>query len=222
MEWALGRGAGAWAQTARSAILPTGTMADSEAQIIEAVLHGDVDRFAELVDAHQAQAIRVAFSFLGDYEEARDVAQDAFVDAYRSLGRFRGRAKFSTWLYRIVINGCKDARRRQARQPAVVAAVGDPEAAADDGLFVVDVHDPSAGPSDQLAHQELSRRISQAIEQLPDKQREAFVLHHLHGLALADVADVMGCRVGTVKSHVFRATEQLKQRLESLVGHEGS
>ena len=196
-------------------------MADRDTDAIRAVLHGDTDRFADLVNTYQAQAIRMAFSFLGNYEAARDVAQDAFVDPYRCLGSFRGHSRFSTWLYRIIINGCKDACRRRARQPAVAASVGDPDSVvADDGLFVVDVDDTAAGPSDQLANQELSRRLSDAIGHLPEKQREAFVLHHLHGLALEEVADVMGCRTGTVKSHVFRATASLRTSLHPWVSHE--
>ena len=187
---------------------------DRDAEAIRAVLQGDTDRIADLVDAYQAQAVRMAFSFLGDYEEARDVAQDAFVDAYRALRRFRRQSKFSTWLYRIVINGCKDACRRRAHRPLVVASIGEPDVAnTDGGLFVVDVDDPAAGPGDQLANRELSNQLSAAIARLPGKQQEAFILHHLHGMALEEVADVMGCRTGTVKSHVFRAMEALRGAL---------
>ena len=195
-------------------ILPS-TMAGEESEIIRAVLNGAVDRYAELVERYQEPAIRLAFSFLGHYEDARDVSQDAFVSAYQSLGRFRRAARFSTWLYRIVVNKCKDARRRKARQPMAVARVGargdddDP----DTGLFVVDVPDPGAGAGDQLAAKELSRQVSLAIAGLPMSQRTAFLLHHVHGLPLEEAAGVMGCRIGTVKSHVFRATAALRQRL---------
>ncbi|MBI2496080.1 MAG: sigma-70 family RNA polymerase sigma factor [Candidatus Omnitrophica bacterium] len=82
---------------------------EEEEEVIQAVLRGDVDRYAELVDKYQAWARRVAFSLLGNYEDARDASQEAFVSAYRSLGRFRASAAFSTWLYRIVVNECKDA-----------------------------------------------------------------------------------------------------------------
>ena len=198
-------------------------MAESDAETIRAVLSGDVDRYAELVEKYHGQAIRLAFSFLGNYEDARDVSQDAFVSAYRSLGRFRAASRFSTWLYRIVVNKCKDACRRRARQPATVASVGtsEPEADPDDGLFVVDVADPGADPSGRLAHRELARALSDAIGELSLKQRAAFVLHHVHGLSLEEASGVMGCRVGTVKSHVFRATESLRRRLTPWVEREG-
>lgn len=192
-------------------------MAGSDAQTIQAVLEGDVDRFAELVDRYQEHALKLAFSLLGNYEDAKDASQEAFVSAYRSLRRFRGGAKFSTWLYRIVVNECKDVYKRRAHQPVVVAGVGSPrhwrgEPDPDqNGVLFVDVEDPAAGPSDQLANRELGHRLSAAIAGLPMKQRTAFLLHHVHGLPLAEVASVMRCRLGTVKSHIFRATDHLKE-----------
>ena len=193
---------------------PTPEQGD-EGAIIHAVLNGAVDRYAELVAQHQDLALRVALSLLGNYEDAKDVSQEAFVHAYRSLRRFRQGSRFSTWLYRIVVNACKDASRRRARRPQVVARVGQPDPGVDhaDGLFVVEVDDPTADPSDQAANQELSHHLSQAIQELPMKQRTAFAMHHLNGLTLDEVASVMGCRVGTVKAHVFRAAARLRVRL---------
>jgi RNA polymerase sigma-70 factor (ECF subfamily) len=194
----------------------------SDAQVIAAVLDGAIDRYAELVEKYQDQAIRLAFSLLGDYEDAREVSQEAFVAAYRALGRFRGEAKFSTWLHRIVVNGCKDAWRRQRRRPSIAATIASqpPSDAGDQGLFV-DVDDPVAGPREQLANRELSRRISDGIQGLPMKQRAAFLLHHVEGLPLEEVARVMRCRIGTVKSHVFRATMRLRQELAPWAAREG-
>ncbi|MBI3318976.1 MAG: RNA polymerase sigma factor [Candidatus Omnitrophica bacterium] len=194
-------------------------MAGSDTEIIQAVLQGDVDRFAELVDKYQGLVFRVALSFLGHHEDAKDASQEAFVSAYRSLRRFRGGATFSTWLYRIVVNECKDTFKRRSRQPAVAATVDqpDPRRDVDEGLFI-DVDDPTANPSDQLANRELSQRLSQAIGALPMKQQRAFALHHLHGLTLEEVAGIMQCRVGTVKSHVFRATESLRMQLTPWLG----
>ena len=192
----------------------TERMAEADADIIRAVLSGEVDRYAALVERYQAPTIRVAFSLLGNCEEARDVAQEAWVSAYRALGHFRGRAKFSTWLYRIVINKCKDASKRRARQPAIVGRVGWSDASMDatETLFV-DPEDPTANPSDHAANHELSRQLSAAIGTLSGHQLTVFVLHHLHGLTLEAVAETLGCRVGTVKSHLFRATKQLRRQL---------
>jgi len=195
-------------------------MAGSDADIIQAVLNGDADRYAELVDKYQETALNVAFSLLGNEEDAKDASQEAFVSAFRSLRHFRGGAKFSTWLYRIVVNECKDVYKRRARQPLVVAAVGsprqqrgEPDADLDGAGLFVDVEDSAANPRDQLANRELGRQLSSAIGRLPMKQRTAFLLHHVHGLPLEEVASVMHCRLGTVKSHVFRATHHLQEAL---------
>jgi RNA polymerase sigma-70 factor (ECF subfamily) len=189
-------------------------MVDSDAETIRVVLAGDVDRYAELVDRYQDRAIRLAFSFVGNYEDARDVAQDAFVSAYRSLGRFRGAARFSTWLYRIVVNRCKDVHRFRARHPVIPVGVGGAGEDAEGGesLFV-DAPDPRPGPSDQAVNRELSHRLTAAIRELPMNQRAAFLLHHVHGLSVEEAARIMGCRSGTVKSHLFRATSSLRERL---------
>jgi RNA polymerase sigma-70 factor (ECF subfamily) len=194
-------------------VILSAEMAQSDTDTIKAVLDGNVDRYAELVDKYQQQALKVAFSLLGNYEDARDVSQEAFISAYRSLGRFRSRAKFSTWLYRILINECKDFYRRRARRPLVVARLEASDPEADGTCLFVEVDDPAADPREQVANRELGRQLSSAIEALPMKQRTAFVLRHLHGLPLEEVAEAMRCRLGTVKSHVFRASQQLRARL---------
>lgn len=188
-------------------------MAERDAETIHAVLNGDVDRYAELVDTYQGPTFRLAFSLLGNSEDAKDASQEAFVNAYRSLARFRGRAAFSTWLYRIVVNECKDMQKRNSRQPIGVARVAHSNGYDPDETIFVDVEDPAANPGDQVEILELSRRLSGTIGSLPMKQRTAFVLHNLHGLTLEEVASVMRCRIGTVKSHVFRATAHLRAQL---------
>ena len=197
-------------------------MVGSDADAIRSVLAGDVDRYAELVDKYQAHAIRLAFSFLGNYEDARDASQDAFVSAYRALGRFQSRATFSTWLYRIVINSCKDTVRRRQRRPTVAVRLGPASDVDDSENLFIDAPDPGAGPGEQLANRELGLQLTRAIGTLPMKQRSAFILHQVHGMTLQETADVMGCRTGTVKAHVFRATEALRAQLEPWQAQERS
>jgi len=179
----------------------------SDSDVIKAVLRGEIERYAELVDRYQRTAIQVAFSFVGNYEDAKELSQNGFVKAYQHLRWFRGQAKFSTWLFRIIVNECKDFFRRRGRQPTVVALSPDPDV---DGQALFDVVDSGADPRDELANKELASTLTKAIEGLPMQQRTAFVLHHLHGMALEELSDVMRCRVGTVKSHLFRATERLR------------
>ncbi len=186
----------------------------SDDEVIEAVLHGDIDRYAELVTRYQAAAWRMAYSFVGNLEDAKELSQNGFVKAYQHLGQFRGRSKFSTWLYRIVANECKDFFKRKARQPAVVSLDPDPER---DDPVLFDLADDAGGPRDVLANRELATELGMAIQQLYGNQRAAFILHHLNGLSLEETAHIMGCRVGTVKAHLFRACEKLRIHLTPYV-----
>ncbi len=198
-------------------------MADSDTDAVRAVLDGDTDRYAELVDRYQGPTLRLAFSLLNNYDDARDVSQDAFVSAYQALGRFRGAARFSTWFYRIVVNKCHDALRARLRRPQAVSGVGEPDPGANGaGWFMVDVEDPAAGPRDDVASRELAHELQRAIQDLSAHQRMVFMLHHMNGHSLEDVAGMMGCRVGTVKSHLFRAVESLRRRLAPRAGTGGT
>ncbi len=188
-------------------------VAPDEAETIRAVLAGDVDRFGELVDRYQGQALRVAFSLLGNHEDAEDVAQEAFVNAFRSLASFRHGAKFSTWLYRIVVNQCKDRLRRRTRgEGAGSAGAGSAAGDVEPGLFA-EAPDPNADAGRHVRARELADTINRAIGGLSANQRTAFLMHYVHELPLKEVAEVMGCRVGTVKSHLFRATRGLQRQL---------
>ncbi|MBI3087949.1 MAG: sigma-70 family RNA polymerase sigma factor [Candidatus Omnitrophica bacterium] len=182
----------------------------SDADIIEAVLRGETDRYAELVTRYQLAAWKLAYSFIGNVEDAKDVSQNGFVKAYQHLRDFRGRAKFSTWLYRIIVNECKDFFKRQARRPAAASLVAE---SYDDESVVFELADPGGTPHQILVDRELAVQLNQAIQMLPHQQQTAFILHHLHGIAVEDVAQMMDCRAGTVKAHLFRACEQLRARL---------
>jgi RNA polymerase sigma-70 factor (ECF subfamily) len=195
-----------------SVILPA-EMVESDWEVVQAVLRGEIDRYAELVDKYQDQTTRLAFSMLGNYEDAKDASQEAFVSAYRSLGRFRGHAKFSTWLYRIVVNECKDVYKTRARRPQATISIGPSDPDTEEAGLFAEVEDPRANPGSELSARELGRALSAAIGRLPLKQRTAFVLHHLHGCPLDEVAAIMRCRVGTVKTHIFRAAERLRESL---------
>lgn len=182
----------------------------SDAEVIAAVLRGDVDRYAELVTRYQPAAWKLAYSFVGNWDDAKELSQNGFVKAYQHLRAFRKQAKFSTWLYRIVVNECKDFFKRKARRPRMVPLGSDENP---DEAIVFEVADPAGGPSEVLASRELARRVQEAVGELADQQRTAFRLHHLNGLSLEETADVMKCRVGTVKAHLFRACERLRAAL---------
>ena len=190
---------------------------DPDLEIIEAVLQGDRERYGELVSRYQLAAWKLAYSFVGNMEEAKDISQNGFVKAYHHLRQFRKDAKFSTWLYRIIANECKDFLRQQGRQPELVSLSEDP--VADDPL-PFDLPDPALDPRQTAHNRELAGRLAQAIGRLPMKQKSAFVLHHLNGLPLQEISQVMGCRLGTVKVHLFRATETLRISIEPFLSTE--
>ena len=186
----------------------------SDAEIIDAVLGGDIERYAELVTQYQHGAWRLAYSLVGNMDDAKELSQNAFVKAYRHLGRFRRTARFSTWLYRIVVNECKDFFRARARRLQFVTPAGGLDS---EDATVFEVADPAGTPRDAALDRELAAHLSAAIRRLPDRQREAFVLCHLQDLPLAEAAEIMGCRLGTVKAHLFRAGEALRQALTPLL-----
>lgn len=182
-------------------------------EIIRAVCAGDTEDFAELVEKYQAMAIRVAFSLLGNEQDAKDVAQEAFISAYQALPRFRGGAKFSTWLYRIIANKCKDVYRKRSRTADSWLRISSADSGGNED-YIMEIQDPQPEPALKLFSREAAEALNEAVSQLPLKQRMAFVFYHLHGMALNEVAEVMQCRVGTVKSHVFRPTKTLKVSMQ--------
>ena len=193
------------------------TNVPSDGEIIQAVLAGDTGRYAQLVDRYQRAAWKLAYSFLGNMQDSEEISQNSFVKAYRNLRRFKGKSKFYTWLYRIILNECKDLLRHRRRRPQTVPLDGEPE---DPSLF--EPADTGASPREQAGNRELAVMLTRLIRQLPEKQQTAFVLHHVQGLTIEEASRVMGCRAGTVKSHLFRATERLRSSLEpKLLAQEG-
>lgn len=184
--------------------------------VIQAVLGGETDRYAELVDRYRSAALNLAFSFVGDAEDAKELSQNGFVKAYRSLRRFRGRARFSTWLYRIVANECKDHLRRKAREPQRLPLFSGGIDSDGEAPPAAEPADPSVGPRQAASDREMAEAIRQAAEKLPMKQRTAFVLHYMNGLTAPEIAEIMGTRPGTVKSHLFRAAEAIRIQMEPL------
>ncbi len=186
-----------------------GTLSAADREAIEAVLRGDIERYAELVNRYRQTAWKLAYSLIGNFEDARELSQNSFVKAYRHLRRFRKQAAFSTWLYRIVLNECRDFFRRKARQPEMFSL----SKLDDEETSVFEPADPGSTPRDAAENRALAAMLTKLIRQLPKQQQTAFVLHQVHGFSLEETARVMGCRAGTVKAHLFRAMEKLRLAL---------
>jgi RNA polymerase sigma-70 factor (ECF subfamily) len=175
-----------------------GSPEPQDGHVVAIVLGGDSEAFSVLVERYDRAVYHLAYRMLHDVEEARDVTQEAFFKAYRSLRTFKPGAKFSTWIFSIAYHACCDRLNRRHRMSSEEL----PERA-----------DPSPGPEYQAIALDDARRLREAIDALPDKYRAAITLYHLQGKQYDEIAQVLGLPMGTVKTHLFRAKEQLRKLL---------
>jgi RNA polymerase sigma-70 factor, ECF subfamily len=177
-------------------------------QLVALAQKGDQAAFEELVQRHQQKAYRIAFDFARDREEAKDLSQEAFLRAYTHLSNFDGRSGFYTWFYRILVNICLDYKRRQKRAPAEEfneTIENQIEPSHPTGNLVT--------PDQQVIAGQLSRKVGEALESLPPKQRTAFILKNHQGLSIREIAEIMQTAEGTVKVHLHRAVRALREDL---------
>ena len=178
---------------------------DEELRLIRRVQAGDAEAFEDLVRAHEKTVYNLALRMTGHPQDAEDMAQEAFLKAYRSLGEFRGESKFSVWLYRIVSNVCLDHLRRQSRRPAASLTAEDEEGEETQW----DVPDESLSP-ERLLEQKLTREaVQKGLAALPDEQRQILLLREIHGLSYEEIGEILSLEPGTVKSRIFRARKRL-------------
>ena len=179
----------------------------TDEELVARAISGDADSFNELVHRWERPIYALAYRQIGREEDARDVCQETFLRAYRALGGFRGQAKFSSWLYRIALNLCRDWVRRERRTPVVQP----PED--------VDLSDLAAarGPSetieDLVARKDLAKTVERAMARLPEEQRTAIVLKEYHGLTFQEIADIVGCPLSTVKTRLYQGLTVLRREL---------
>ncbi|HKY22083.1 MAG TPA: sigma-70 family RNA polymerase sigma factor [Vicinamibacterales bacterium] len=168
---------------------------------------GDTDSFNHLVKRWERPIFALAYRTLGREEDARDVTQETFLRAFRALGGFKGDAKFSSWLYRIALNLCRDWIRKDRRTPLVAVA---------DGVeleHLAGVGGPTETVEDLAARTELSAVVQKAMEKLPAEQRQAIILKEYHGLTFQEIADLMKCPLSTVKTRVYQGLSTLRKEL---------
>jgi RNA polymerase sigma-70 factor, ECF subfamily len=175
--------------------------APDERELILRAKEGSRDAFRLLVERHMKGAYDIAHHFLGDHEDAQDIAQEAFVRVHRSLGSFRGEALFGTWLYRIVTNLAMN-RLRQKKSRARFEVRSDEAPAGDQGR---------AGPESDRP--DLAGHVEKALHELPTLQRAVVMLRHLNGLSTREVSSILNCSEGTVKVHLHRGLKKMKRML---------
>ncbi len=185
----------ALAEAPRIERLPSGP---EDGDLVAMTLGGNPEAFATLVERYDRAVYHLAYRTLHDVEEARDVAQESFFKAFRSLRTFKPGAKFSTWIFAIAYHACCDRLNRRKRYSNEEL----PERA-----------DASAGPEHQAIAGDDARRVRAAIDALPEKYRSVITLYHLQGKQYEEIAQVLGLPMGTVKTHLFRAKEHLRKLL---------
>lgn len=171
---------------------------------------GDLESFNQLVLRWERPIYALAYRVIGREEDARDVCQETFLRAFRALQGFKGEAKFSSWVYRIALNLCRDWMRRQRRAPTVQMPDGvEPqELAAERG--------PAESIEDLVSRRELSLVVGRAMALLPDEQRTAIVLKEYHGMTFQEIAELQGCPLSTVKTRVYQGLTVLRRHLEDV------
>src|SRR3989338_6623182 len=194
------------------------TTALSDEALVMKARQGDRDAFGVLVRRYQAQAILIAQSVLKNFELSKDASQNAFAKAYFGLSRFRGEAKFKTWLFRIVINEAKDVYRKEKARGLFKVWSGH-ETEDEDMRSVLEVI-PSGGqsPREVFEEQETKQHLERAIYGLPEREREVFILRYLNGLELSEVAETLGIALGTVKAHLAQGIQKLRSILLATAG----
>jgi RNA polymerase sigma-70 factor (ECF subfamily) len=183
--------------------------------LVERVQRGDKRAFELLVSKYQRKIFRLLSRLIRDSAEIEDVAQEAFIKAYRALPNFRGESAFYTWLYRIAINTAKNHLVAQGRRaPTSTEAEVEDAESFDDADQLRDVNTPDS----MLQSRQVGEAVNRAIEKLPEDLRTAIVLRELEGLSYEEIAESMNCPIGTVRSRIFRAREAIASELRPLLG----
>ncbi len=195
-------------------------MSDREVdqQLVERAQRGDKHAFELLVSKYQRKLARLLSRFIRDSTEVEDVTQEAFIKAYRALPTFRGDSAFYTWLYRIGINTAKNYLVAMGRRAPTTTEIDSEEA---EGYEDNDqLHDLNT-PENQLASRQVAETVNQTLGELPEELRTAITLREIEGLSYEDIASIMNCPIGTVRSRIFRAREAIAEKLKPLLGTQG-
>lgn len=183
-------------------------------ELVRRVQAGDKKAFDLLILKYQQRIVHVITGFVHDPVEALDVAQEAFIKAYRAIPKFRGDSAFYTWLYRIAINTAKNHLTARARRPPSI------DVDADEATFTYDAAQLKEfdTPESNLARDELEQAIHDVIESLPEDTATAIRLREFEGMSYEEISIVMECPIGTVRSRIFRARESIEKKVEEMMG----
>jgi RNA polymerase sigma-70 factor, ECF subfamily len=187
----------------------------SDRELLERCRAGNETAFDDLVLRHQQRAFNVAFQLLHDHEDATEVAQDAFVRIYRGVDSFRGECEFTTWLHQIVVNLARNKHRWWKRRGRQASVSLDSSVETADGEVPLQIAGNVDPPDVQTVKAEFVELLSRRMNELPQKFREVLVLRNVENLSYEQIAEVLKCSVGTVKSRIARARETLRESMKN-------
>lgn len=184
---------------------------ECDSGLIERYLAGSEEAFNRLVLRHQRRAVNLAFRFLGNYEDACDVAQEAFVRVHKYLTRFRGQCSFQTWFYKIVLNLSRNKYRWKRRHGFRQISIDNPNS--ENPGNPLEIPDMTFSVAREMRRKEIQASIQEALNRLPAKHRQIVVLRHMEGLSYAEIGEMLGCAEGTIKSRLHRARAEIRKLL---------
>ena len=191
---------------------------DIDLNAIHRCIKGDVDAFEEIVLRYQKKMFNMAYRMIGDYHEAAEVVQDAFVSAYKNLKGFRGASKFSTWLVTIVMNLSRNRiKQRKTRSARERYSLDDP-VHIDNGAVTIEYASPDASVLERLETHEVQQSVQKCVNRLETEFREVLVLRDIQGFSYGEIGSLLHIAEGTVKSRIHRARESVKNCLKNLIG----
>jgi RNA polymerase sigma-70 factor (ECF subfamily) len=191
---------------------------DADHGLVSLCKKGDVDAFEVLVIKHQKRMLNIAYRMIGNYEEACDIVQDAFVSAYRSMKGFKGKAKFSTWLCTIVMNLSKNRLKQLKTQLHREKFSIDNPLLTNDGQIKVEPASSEPSALEKLEKRDVQQKVQGCINSLDDEFREVLILRDIQGFSYDEISDLLKSPEGTVKSRLFRAREAVKDCLKKVIG----
>jgi RNA polymerase sigma-70 factor (ECF subfamily) len=187
-------------------------MRDSEKILIKRSKNGDIGAFEDLIEEYQQKVFNIALRMLGNYEDASDIAQEVFIKVFRAIKGFKGKSSFSTWLYRIATNTCLDELRKRKNKKVLYI---DEDIKLEDSDLQRQIEDDSPTPDVIAEKKEIGAIVNEAIDKLSDEHKAAIILRDIQGFSYLEIAEILNCPEGTVKSRINRGRRTLKELLEN-------
>ena len=187
--------------------------------LVKKAINGDNSAFEMLMEKHMGIIYNIALRMAANQDDAEDMTQEIMIKIFRSLGSFKGNSKFSTWIYRVAVNTCLDELKKKKNKKHLSL---DAEISGDDGEGQLEIKDDSPSPEKLAEQNELRDMVAAAVTLLSDEHRAVIVLRDIRGMSYSEIAEILGCSDGTVKSRISRARAQLKMILEKEYNFSGT